>query len=78
MFLKKFRRAIVLYALAQVSYIGAQIAPTPAPVRPSPKEDPVQLSAFEVTTSQDIGYQSTNAAEVTRMNTTKSDIPMIG
>jgi outer membrane receptor protein involved in Fe transport len=36
----------------------------------------VQLSVFEVTTSKDIGYQSTNAAEVTRMNTPIENIPM--
>jgi hypothetical protein len=40
------------------------------------KEEAVQLSVFEVTTSRDIGYQSTNAAEVTRMNTAIEDIPM--
>jgi outer membrane receptor protein involved in Fe transport len=84
MLLRKFPRIIVLCALAQVSDLVAQIAPAPAstpapvpaPVRPASKEDPVQLSVFEVTTSQDIGYQSTNAAEVTRMNTPIENIPM--
>jgi outer membrane receptor protein involved in Fe transport len=41
-----------------------------------PSDDVVELSAFEVSTSRDIGYQSTNAAEVTRMNTPIEDIPM--
>lgn len=51
----------------------AQVAPAPRP--PAPGET-VALSAFEVTTARDIGYQSTHAAEVTRMNTAIGDIPM--
>ncbi|HVU34402.1 MAG TPA: TonB-dependent receptor [Opitutaceae bacterium] len=47
-----------------------------APSAPSGKDDPVHLSVFEVSTSRDIGYQSTNAAEVTRMNTPIENIPM--
>lgn len=39
-------------------------------------EEPVKLSVFEVTTNKDIGYLSTNAAEVTRMNMAIEDIPM--
>lgn len=39
-------------------------------------EKPIELSAFEVRTSKDIGYQSANAAEATRMNTPIEDIPM--
>jgi outer membrane receptor protein involved in Fe transport len=80
MLLIKIPRLIVLCALSPVFDVVAQTAPAPvtppASVRPAPKEDPVQLSVFEVTTSQDIGYQSTNAAEVTRMNTAITDIPM--
>ena len=34
------------------------------------------MSVFEVTTSKDIGYQSANAAEVTRMNTPIENIPI--
>lgn len=41
-----------------------------------PEGDIIELSPFEVSTSRDIGYQSTNAAEVTRMNTPIEDIPM--
>lgn len=51
----------------------AQIAPA---TRPAPPGATVELSAFEVTTARDIGYQSTHAAEVTRMNTAIGDIPM--
>ncbi len=39
----------------------------PAPARPAAQGETVQLSAFEVTTSKDIGYQSSNSAEVTRV-----------
>lgn len=38
--------------------------------------EPVKLSVFEVTTSSDIGYQSANAAEATRMDTPIENIPM--
>lgn len=47
----------------------------PAPAN-SPRGETVQLSVFEVTTARDIGYQSTNAAEATRMNAAIEDIPM--
>lgn len=40
------------------------------------EDDTVVLSTFEVTTSKDIGYLSTNAAEATRMNMAIEDIPM--
>lgn len=72
MLLRKLPRIIGLCAVAQVSDVVAQTAP--GPVRTAAKEDPVQLSVFEVTTSQDIGSQSTNAAEVTRMNTAITDM----
>jgi hypothetical protein len=53
MLLRRLSCIIVLSALAQVSDAAAQTAPAPA--RPAAKEDPVQLSVFEVTTSKDIG-----------------------
>lgn len=53
-----------------------QTTPAPSASSAAPKEETVQLSVFEVTTSKDIGYQSTNAAEVTRMNTPIEDIPI--
>ena len=40
------------------------------------KDETVQLSVFEVTTTRDIGYKSTNAAEATRMDTPLENIPM--
>jgi outer membrane receptor for ferric coprogen and ferric-rhodotorulic acid len=59
---------------------AAQLAPKPAtpakPVDETAKSETISLSVFEVTTDQDIGYQSTNAAEATRMNTPIENIPM--
>lgn len=59
---------------------AAQLAPKPAtpakPVDETAKSEAISLSVFEVTTDQDIGYQSTNAAEATRMNTPIENIPM--
>lgn len=58
--------------------LSAQNAPNPPAAVESRGEDSemIHLSAFEVTTSEDIGYLSTNAAEATRMNTAIEDIPM--
>lgn len=58
--------------LASASLAVAQTAPAAV----AANQDVTTLSAFEVTTSRDIGYQSTNSAEVTRMNTPIVDIPM--
>jgi outer membrane receptor protein involved in Fe transport len=64
------------FALGLVTTAGAQTStPAAAPAKPA-AEEAVSLSVFEVTTSKDIGYQSTNAAEVTRMNTPIENIPM--
>lgn len=52
----------------------AQVTPPATPAIAA--EEAVQLSVFEVTTSRDIGYKSTNAAEATRMNTPIEDVPM--
>lgn len=58
------------------SLIG-QTARPPAPAQEaSAATEVVELSVFEVTTSKDIGYVSTNAAEATRMNQPIADIPM--
>src|ERR1051326_4667390 len=59
--------------LVRPANLPAQSAAPPA--RPT-AEEAVQLSIFEVTTSRDIGYQSTNAAEATRMDTPIENIPM--
>lgn len=48
----------------------------PSSIAKAKQEEALQLSVFEVTTSKDIGYQSANAAEVTRMNTPIENIPM--
>ena len=67
MLFRPYPCVIILCTLAKISEATAQIAPTP--VSPAANEGPVELSVFEVTADEDIGYQSTNAAEVTRMNT---------
>ena len=54
----------------------AQPSPAPPTAASSAGEPPISLSVFEVTTSRDIGYLSTNAAEVTRMDTPIENIPM--
>ena len=56
--------------------IRGQIIPSASPTASVPKEEAVQMSVFEVTTSKDIGYKSSNAAEATRMNTPIENIPM--
>lgn len=65
--------AFVSGACGLAAHAFAQTAPA---TRSAAKDDPVQLSVFEVNTSKDIGYQSSNAAEVTRMNTPIENIPM--
>ena len=69
--------------LARFGWAGLLLAGTaiaqstpPASTGTAPDEEPVTLSVFEVTTSRDIGYQSTNAAEATRMDTPIENIPM--
>lgn len=62
--------------LAMVPAVLAQNSPAAPPANPAAKDETVQMSVFEVTTSKDIGYQSTNAAEVTRMNTPIENIPI--
>ncbi len=61
-------------ALLGTTALSGQTAPTNA--NSGATTAPVELSAFEVTSSRDVGYQSTHAAEVTRMNTAIGDIPM--
>ena len=60
----------LLLAAVPARAAQAPAAPSAAPVAP------VTLSAFEVTTSRDIGYQSSNSAEVTRMNMAIADLPL--
>ena len=65
---------ISIISLLAVAPLAAQTTQPPAGAGTT--DEPITLSAFEVTTSQDVGYQSTNAAEVTRMNTKLENIPM--
>ncbi len=65
--------ALALLALGAAHSLSAQ---STAPSAAAEKEKPIDLSAFEVRTNKDIGYQSANAAEATRMNTPIEDIPM--
>lgn len=68
-----FTFAITFYATFVSQHASAQTASASTS---APAGEPVQLSVFEVTTTRDVGYQSTNAAEVTRMNTPIENIPM--
>ncbi len=74
----RFLLVILIAALA--ARVHAQSAPPASAVAPASttaaKEEAVQLSQFEVTASQDVGYRSTNSANATRMNTPLEDIPM--
>ena len=68
------RVAVILSGALLVTPARSQTAPAASASKTG--DEPVKLSVFEVTTSRDIGYQSTNAAEVTRMNTPIENIPM--
>lgn len=70
---RKMYIRILLAAALTAPAASAQVAPA---AKPPADSEAVQLSVFEVTTTKDIGYQSSNAAEVTRMDTPISDIPM--
>lgn len=65
--------AALLFLLLAAVPAGAAQAPAALGAAPAA---PVTLSAFEVTTSRDIGYQSANSAEVTRMNMAIADLPL--
>ncbi|MBI5381793.1 MAG: TonB-dependent receptor plug domain-containing protein [Opitutae bacterium] len=67
--------ALVLGTVCSVTTTLAQTAPAAKPAAAA-QEESIILSVFEVTTAKDIGYQSSNAAEATRMNTPIEDIPM--
>ncbi|MEN9635116.1 MAG: Ferripyoverdine receptor precursor [Verrucomicrobiota bacterium] len=60
-------------SVAAVAY--SQTTPV-ASAKSTTKDEPVQLSAFEVTTSSDIGYLSTHTADATRMNVSIDELPM--
>jgi len=70
MLLKKSRN-LHLLAFVTITTCTVSDAQISAPVTNQITDaERVKLSVFEVTTSKDIGYQSTNAAEVTRMDET--------
>jgi iron complex outermembrane receptor protein len=72
-----YRSIAAAFAALLASQLPAQTAAAPTADGSKPATEPaIELSVFEVTTSRDIGYQSTNAAEVTRMNTPIENIPM--
>jgi iron complex outermembrane recepter protein len=65
---------IILASLAAAAIGSAQsVGPR---TNPDASDGVVSLSVFEVTTTNDIGYQSTNAAEATRMDMAIENIPM--
>lgn len=66
------------FALLSAGMTFAQTTAAPAsPATTLPtRDETLELDVFTVTTSSDIGYQSTNAAEATRMNTPIENIPM--
>lgn len=72
------RRFASLAVLSSLLAFGSTVAQPVNPGEPSaaPEEESIQLSVFEVNTSRDIGYLSSNAAEAMRMDTPIADIPM--
>ena len=78
--LSTLRCAILACGVATT--LAAQTTPAPsaatvaAAVAATKNDEAISLSVFEVTTARDIGYQSTNAAEATRMDTPLENIPM--
>ena len=70
--LKKFALSRLLSALgSSVLAFVAQAQAEPVP----PSEKVVELSAFEVKTSQDVGYIATNSVGATRINVRAIDLP---
>src|SRR5687768_13628858 len=65
---------IALAASAASQSLLAQAAPTPGPASDEPEEEPIMLSPFEVSSSQDRGYQATQTLAGTRIRTNLADI----
>lgn len=66
-----------LPVLAALCCAGLQAQTTePAPAAPPADEEIVKLSAFEVSTSRDVGYRATNSIGGTRTNTPIKDVPL--
>ena len=72
------RRLAAIAVLNLATFLNAQTSETTPPPSAAPvkNDEVISLSVFEVTTTGDLGYQSANAAEATRMNTPIEDIPM--
>jgi outer membrane receptor protein involved in Fe transport len=67
---------LCLLVLASAPFARGQAAADAARENAPPDDEVITLSAFEVTTSKDVGYQSMSSADVMRMDTPISDIPM--
>lgn len=63
--------AAVMFGLCAVPGSPAQTVPAAADPK---KDEPVELSPFVISTSQDVGYQATNTLAGTRLNTSLKDI----
>lgn len=75
----KIPRTFAIITLSSGSLFGTLCAQTVNDDKNKPAAetgDVVELSVFEVSTNRDVGYQSPNAAEVSRMNMAIEDIPM--
>ena len=66
------RLATLLLAVFASATLRAQ--QTPPPPTPPSAEEPVTLSAFNVTGSKDVGYTATNTLAGTRLNTPLKDV----
>jgi iron complex outermembrane receptor protein len=66
--------AFLFFSAAKLS--AQAVAGSPESAAKQASDETLHLSVFEVKTSSDIGYQTMNAAEATRMNTPIEDIPM--
>jgi iron complex outermembrane receptor protein len=73
---RRFPAAVLLAAGLCFTLLPIRAQTTTAPAGGPAREEPVRLDVFQVTTSGDAGYISTNAAEATRMNTPIENIPM--
>lgn len=69
-------RAGFLPVLAALCTTGLQAQTQPAQTAAPDDSEIVKLSAFEVTTSRDVGYRATNSIAGTRTNTPIKDVPL--
>jgi iron complex outermembrane recepter protein len=69
---KYFASAPALFPLLTLM-VSAQVAPSAPPASGARTETPVQLSVFEVSASQDVGYQAGNTTSGSRLNSSLKD-----